>query len=206
MVKRRPTNVRNHGLYLSTWALSVQNHGYAWWILMKSLIIVRGRDVGFDWVGRLKISEKQLQITSYMMWALLGILLHREIGVKKLKVLLLLGLTSCCFSFLAGRVWWSSGLVSHLAMLNSDHCHVVLSTPTTSLNRKKKKVFKFEAMWTKEDKCNLIGQSWSSVVFDGSLMFQVVEKLKGCQVSLIEWSKIKFGSLASTIREKRVQL
>jgi hypothetical protein len=24
------------------------------------------RDVGFDWVGRLKISEKQLQITSYM--------------------------------------------------------------------------------------------------------------------------------------------
>ena len=43
-------------------------------------------------------------------------------------------------------------------------------------------------------------------MFDGSLMFQVVEKLKGCQVSLIEWSKIKFGSLASTIREKRVQL
>ena len=37
-------------------------------------------------------------------------------------------------------------------------------------------------------------------------MYQVVEKLKGCRGSLIVWSKVKFGELASTIKAKRVQL
>ena len=37
-------------------------------------------------------------------------------------------------------------------------------------------------------------------------MFQVMEKLKICRGSLIAWSKVHFGSLASSIKEKRMQL
>jgi hypothetical protein len=43
-------------------------------------------------------------------------------------------------------------------------------------------------------------------VAEGSLMFQVVENLKGCRASLIGWSKERFSSLASTIKGKRAQL
>ena len=41
-------------------------------------------------------------------------------------------------------------------------------------------------------------------MMEGSSMFRVVEKLKGCRPSLIRRSREKFGSFAATIRDKRV--
>jgi hypothetical protein len=58
-----------------------------------------------------------------------------------------------------------------------------------------------------EEECKeVIANAWNSEVVEGRPMFQVVEKLKGCRGSLIAWSKVKFGFLASTIKHKRVQL
>jgi hypothetical protein len=65
-------------------------------------------------------------------------------------------------------------------------------------------VFRFRAMWTMEEECKgVIDQAWNSEVSEGSPMFQVVKKLKGCRGSLIAWSKVKFGSLAKPIKDKR---
>ena len=62
-------------------------------------------------------------------------------------------------------------------------------------------------MWTIEEDCKeVIANAWNSEVVEDSPMFQVVEKLKGCRGSLIAWSKVKFGFLASIIKHKKVQL
>ncbi|GMY07171.1 reverse transcriptase, partial [Fagus crenata] len=82
---------------------------------------------------------------------------------------------------LASALWiteFEGAEVHHLARQNLDHCPVVLSIPGTTSSCKWKKMFRFEAMWTKE----------------------------GCRASLIAWSKIKFGSLASSIKAKRENL
>ncbi len=99
--------------------------------------------------------------------------------------------------------------VSHFALQNSDHCLVLLSIQCSSAGQqqKRKRVFRFEAMWTLEEECSkVIDQAWNSEVLEGSPMYQVVEKLKRCRGSLIARSKVKFGELASTIKAKQVQL
>uniref|UniRef100_A0A2N9GLP4 Reverse transcriptase domain-containing protein n=1 Tax=Fagus sylvatica TaxID=28930 RepID=A0A2N9GLP4_FAGSY len=95
----------------------------------------------------------------------------------------------------------------YLAWQNSNHCPVLLSIPDDITVRRNKKVFRFEAMWTKEEECcQVIDSAWGMGVSEGSPMYMVMEKLKGCRVSLIAWSKIKFGSLASSIKAKREHL
>ncbi len=97
--------------------------------------------------------------------------------------------------------------VQHLAWQNSDHCLVLLSIPDVITVRRNKKVFRFEAMWTKEEECRqVIDSAWGIGVSEGSPMYMVMEKLKGCRVSLIACSKIKFGFLASSIKAKREHL
>uniref|UniRef100_A0A2N9FYX5 Reverse transcriptase domain-containing protein n=1 Tax=Fagus sylvatica TaxID=28930 RepID=A0A2N9FYX5_FAGSY len=66
------------------------------------------------------------------------------------------------------------------------------------------RVFRFEAMWVKDEQSkDVVQQAWSLDTAEGSPMFQVFEKLKHCRVSLIAWSKERFGKLASRIKEKR---
>ena len=98
-------------------------------------------------------------------------------------------------------------VVTHLAVQNSDHCPFILDIPNGLRVQREKKIFRFEAMWVKDEQCKgIVEQSWGDVVAEESLMFQVVEKLKGCRASLIGWSIERFGSLASTIKGKRAQL
>jgi exonuclease III len=98
-------------------------------------------------------------------------------------------------------------VVTHLAVQKSDHCPLILDIPDGLRVQRRKKIFRFEAMWVKDEQCRgVVEQAWGDVVGEGSLMFQVVEKLKGCRAALIGWSKERFGSLASTIKGKRAQL
>ncbi|GMY06342.1 hypothetical protein FCV25MIE_01581 [Fagus crenata] len=71
--------------------------------------------------------------------------------------------------------------VQHLAWQNSDYCPVLLSIPDVITVRRNKKVFKFEAMWTKEEECRqVIDSAWGMGVSEGSPMYMVMEKRKGC--------------------------
>ena len=97
--------------------------------------------------------------------------------------------------------------VTHLPVQNSDHCPLLVTLPNGLQGYKSKRMFRFEAMWTKDVQCyDVINQAWNSDVAVGSKMFQVMEKLKICRGSLIAWSKVRFRSLASLIKEKRMQL
>ncbi len=98
-------------------------------------------------------------------------------------------------------------VLTHLAMLNSDHCPLLLNIPNGPQVFKRKKTFRFKAMWIKDEQCKaVIDQAWSGMVEDGSRMLQEAEKLNRCRASLIGWSTDWFGSLASSIKAKRVQL
>ena len=102
---------------------------------------------------------------------------------------------------------FKGAVVSHLAVQNSDHCPLLLTIPTPQAITKKKKLFRFEAMWVKDEQCRgVIEQAWRKTVERGSLMFKVVEKLKCCRASLILWSKERFGSIAASIKAKRLLL
>jgi hypothetical protein len=102
---------------------------------------------------------------------------------------------------------FEGAVVTHLPRLSSDHCLLLLDIPPTSAVTKRKKVYRFEALWVKDDQCKgVIEQAWGSEVQDGSPMFRVFEKLKHCRVSLIAWSSLKFGNFAAQIKRKREQL
>jgi exonuclease III len=111
---------------------------------------------------------------------------------------------------LASATWvaeYDGAGVYHLPVQNSDHCPLLLDVPSGSIVVKRKKIFRFEAMWTKEEQCRgVIGKAWSEDTREGSRMFKVTEKLKKCRVSLIAWSQERFGSLAASIKLKREQL
>ncbi|GMY20947.1 udp-glucuronate 4-epimerase 3, partial [Fagus crenata] len=94
--------------------------------------------------------------------------------------------------------------VVHLAKLSSDHCPLMLEFPQVLEKVQRHRVFRFEAMWVKDEQSkDVVQQAWSLDTAEGSPMFQVFEKLKHCRVSLIAWSKERFGKLASRIKEKR---
>jgi hypothetical protein len=102
---------------------------------------------------------------------------------------------------------FNGAVVTHLAVQKSDHCPLLLSIPGDPPVSKKKKIFRFEAMWIRDEQCKgVIEHAWHDAVFEGSPMFQVVEKLKSCRTCLIGWSRDRFGSLATKIKEKRVHL
>ena len=108
---------------------------------------------------------------------------------------------------LASATWISAfdgAVVSDLLVQNSDHCPLLLSIPEVVSVSKRKKIFRFEAMWIKDDQCKeVIEQDWGEEVAFGSSMFQVMEKLKGCRASLVAWSRERFVSLAASIKAKR---
>jgi hypothetical protein len=89
---------------------------------------------------------------------------------------------------LASATWISAfdgSVVSHLPVQNSDHCPLLLSIPEVVSVSKKNKIFRFEAMWIKDDQCKeVIEQDWGEEVAFGSSMFQVMEKLK---VAVLLW-------------------
>ncbi len=97
--------------------------------------------------------------------------------------------------------------VVHLAKLSSDHCPLMLEFPQVLERVKGHRVFCFEAMWVKDEQSkDIVQQAWSLDTEEGSPMFRVFEKLKHCRVSLIAWSKERFGKLAGRIKEKRKRL
>ncbi|GMY09617.1 hypothetical protein FCV25MIE_04856 [Fagus crenata] len=72
---------------------------------------------------------------------------------------------------------FEGAVVTHLPRLSSDHCPLLLDIPPTSAVTKRKKVYRFEALWVKDDQCKgVIEQAWGSEVQDGSPMFRLRSK------------------------------
>ena len=98
--------------------------------------------------------------------------------------------------------------VHHLRFSNSDHMAigVQLRRQSQSLIRMYKKRFRFEEAWVKDEGYEeAIANAWF-VSFNGSLMFQVCNKIKECRKRLLAWSKNSLSSLGKKIEEKRNRL
>ena len=69
-----------------------------------------------------------------------------------------------------------------------------------------KKKFLFKEAWVKDEGCeDAIANAWSAS-FNGSLMFQVCNKIKECKKRLLTWSKNSLCSLGKKIEEKQSRL
>lgn len=75
--------------------------------------------------------------------------------------------------FLANSQWcdlFPLGSICHGQVAYSDHYPLWLNTKGTQFTRSIPKVFRFEAMWAKEEECsNIIDEVWLSSTMDGSI-------------------------------------
>jgi exonuclease III len=90
--------------------------------------------------------------------------------------------------------------VHHLQAVFSDHRPLCLDLiPQALVGRPRKKMFRFEEMWTMEASCeDTIREAWN-VNFTGSAMSQVAEKIKTSRSRLWRWSRDHFGSVRTSI-------
>ena len=86
--------------------------------------------------------------------------------------------------------------VSHFQVTYSDHMPILISThPPIGHRRRKRQPRRFEEKWSTHPDCEgLIREVWGRGTRNGSPMFKVFEKIKQCQVALVEWSKDIFGN------------
>ncbi|KAF7146318.1 hypothetical protein RHSIM_Rhsim04G0150700 [Rhododendron simsii] len=90
------------------------------------------------------------------------------------------------------------------AAIESDHNPLLLNT-VEALN-KVGKPFKFESFWVTEEDCKeVVSEVWCQSN-DGSKMYTVCKKLRGCKEKLKQWSFKKFGNLRLKIVVTKDQL
>lgn len=92
---------------------------------------------------------------------------------------------------------WSSlfpkGMVQHDEAISSDHCPISVQCLGPVKKRRKKKVFRFEAMWTREFGCDhILRNEWRWRDGD-SATDRVNQNLQACSNSLADWDKTVFG-------------
>ena len=77
--------------------------------------------------------------------------------------------------------------VFHPSMSISDHCLIKLSLKRGQNRRPQKKRFMFEAMWTRDTRCQeVVESSWD---FRGNLSnVQLVDRLRNCKERLKSWN------------------
>uniref|UniRef100_A0A2N9GCH6 Reverse transcriptase domain-containing protein n=1 Tax=Fagus sylvatica TaxID=28930 RepID=A0A2N9GCH6_FAGSY len=89
----------------------------------------------------------------------------------------------------------------------SDHHAVIVDynfEVTQSIRRKHQ--FKFQAIWVKREGCEeVVRKAWETPQ-DGTRMFQLCQKIKGCRMVLTQWNKHEILSLPSKIKGLRAKL
>lgn len=116
----------------------------------------------------------------------------------------------CLDRGLATQGWcdiFSFSKVCHLPPNKSDHVPVLVKVREACPHRKrKKKCFRFEEMWLREEDCGrVVKQSWDGVA-DADMFISVCKKIAFTRSSLMEWSMIHFGALKKEIEETREKL
>ena len=108
--------------------------------------------------------------------------------------------------FVANASWkdlFGSSSVTHLEKRKSDHLPIVLNIRThmqRGTKAKKKKLFRFEEMWTKEEECGeVIAAEWIKGDDVNGNLSRTASKLR-------EWSHKRFGEFAKEMRACKQQM
>lgn len=107
---------------------------------------------------------------------------------------------------LANEQWqelFRGSFVTHLEKRRSDHLPILLcirTSLTTPQERRKKRMFRFEEMWLREESCEeVIKEAWSGGWDVASCLSRTTVKLK-------EWSNEKFGDFAKQMRDCKARM
>ncbi|KAL0009864.1 hypothetical protein SO802_004972 [Lithocarpus litseifolius] len=95
--------------------------------------------------------------------------------------------------------------VYHRSMSTSDHCLLALWLQKRKPSRPIKKRFFFEAMWTRDERCReVIEAAWDPLNGNPEELFQ--DRLKHCQVQLLNWNRRVFGNVNRELKLKQRRL
>ncbi|KAH7837759.1 hypothetical protein Vadar_017617 [Vaccinium darrowii] len=102
------------------------------------------------------------------------------------------------------RVKYDRGFVQHLFSVGSDHAALLLDTnPPRNFGLRS---FRFDSRWTSDpESMEVVKKSWQNPV-QGSKMFEVFSKVRGCRQELRKWSKAKNFNARRKINEVHQKL
>lgn len=90
------------------------------------------------------------------------------------------------------QVRWLETSVIHGTIRGSDHCPIIVITENSREMRKK--IFRFEAFWAKDEGCReVVERSWNRRV-GGRRVERWLHHQDSCRGSLMRWSKSRFQS------------
>lgn len=90
-------------------------------------------------------------------------------------------------------------VVQHLPMIGSDHCPLIFQQEVKE--KKAKRNFKFELIWSEEKECeDVVKESWP-LGKEGSYSFRLMKKLRICSKGLIQWSRKYFANNMKAIEK-----
>jgi hypothetical protein len=104
------------------------------------------------------------------------------------------------------RTSYPRASVKHLGAVNSDHCPLLIDTHPSDVNAPRP--FRFEAMWTRDPRCNcVISEAWKKE-FNGNECFQLCKKQFHTTSALRKWNREVFGHCQSRISgiSKQIEL
>lgn len=91
--------------------------------------------------------------------------------------------------------FFSFGSMCHGQAAYSNHYSIQFDTRGNQHERVGPKLFRFEAIWVKEDQCtNIIEDIWALSTVDGSLG-NIMNLIKHCGFNLSWWNKTCFGNV-----------
>lgn len=100
-----------------------------------------------------------------------------------------------CFSNPGLESLFPRAMVHHGSATSSDHCPLVTQLEPKKVVGKKKKAFRFEAMWTREAGFEqLVRQLWQKGI-GASATEKVTLSLHQCGVDLESWNRTTFGKI-----------
>ncbi|XP_021751245.1 uncharacterized protein LOC110716900 [Chenopodium quinoa] len=92
--------------------------------------------------------------------------------------------------------------VRHLARITSDHSPIILDTMPQRNEKKKKHMFRFEAMWLANDECKLVVRdAWTMGVNR-----PIHERVSVCAASLKAWAFKTYGDRKKRLENKEEEL
>ena len=97
--------------------------------------------------------------------------------------------------------------VHHLVTASSDHMALSVRTSMLRTNTHKyRRPIRFEEYWTKFPECaQIIEEAWHTPI-EGTPMFRLSEKIKGCRKMLANWSRTMVRATPELIRDKQNHL
>nr|POE86853.1 berberine bridge enzyme-like 21 [Quercus suber] len=95
----------------------------------------------------------------------------------------------------------------HMATSVSDHCMLVLKAYSDRRRKcRRPKLFRFESMWLRDDRCNeIVTSAWERGVLGGSKC-PFSKCMEECRTSLVSWNKSTFGNVGRKISSLQKKL